>query len=75
MEKVNFLSKAEMKNVLGGVAIVGPACDEGAACKLVTINGETTTTETGTCSMSQTGTTISCWCSAGVGDGLSKCWK
>lgn len=75
------LSKEELKNITGGIA-AGPTCNSGSVCSVVSISPDGTTTQSyGTCSMTSSGTYISCYCSAWGGDpitsngGRSYCWS
>ena len=88
MKNFKKLSREELKLINGGVAATkgiaedsGPSCGAGRACSVTIISGGTTITNYGTCSMTQSGNYVSCYCSATGGNsvtsngGRSRCWS
>ena len=79
------LSREEMKLIKGSAKSLtadnGPECKSGSSCKVVKISANGTKNESyGSCSMTTSGTTVACYCSAWDGstitsnNGMSNCW-
>lgn len=86
--EVEQLSREQLKNVLGGYTggsgdgtndgiTSAPNCKVGTDCTATITKNGVTTSLTGDCTMSTTGTTVSCYCDAATPDQyttLSNCW-
>ncbi|WP_298121439.1 hypothetical protein [Flavobacterium sp.] len=80
MKNFKKLSREEMRKISGAL-IAAPNCKSGTKCSVRSLNSfnELVSVETGFCKMSQSGSSVTCYCDAGGttninAGGLSHCW-